>query len=71
MAINADEKGEGFYNVADVKGQYVKRKQASRKVYLVECYRYDLKRWQLASADDINDCIYVKAGTQVWAGFTY
>ena len=23
--INADEKGEGLYNVADCKGQYVKR----------------------------------------------
>lgn len=73
--INADQKGEGIYNVADVKGQYVKRinksGKAQKKVYFVEGYRGDLKRWQLVDCDDINRCVYIKPGTKVWAGFTY
>jgi len=69
--INADEKGEGLYNVADCKGQYVKRKQNAKRVYLVECYRHDLKRWQLVAFDDVNQCVYVKPGTQVWVGFDF
>lgn len=69
--INTDAKGEGFYNVADCKDQYVMRKQSAKKVYRVDCWRYDLKRWQLVDADDINRCLYLKAGTLVWAGFTY
>lgn len=73
--INADKKGEGIYDVSDVKGQYVKRLGKSgkiqNKVYLVECYRGDLKRWQLADFDDINRCVYIKPGTKVYAGFTF
>lgn len=65
------EPSEGMHDVASLRGQYVKRTATARKVYMVECYRGDLKRWQLADVDDTSRCIYVKPGTLLFAGFTY
>jgi hypothetical protein len=38
---------------------------------MVECYRADLKRWQLVDVEDTNRWLYVKPGTVLFAGFTY
>jgi hypothetical protein len=57
--------------VHELKGEYVKRKESAHKVYLVECYRSDMKRWQLVDAEDANRWLYVKPGTILFAGFTY
>ena len=57
--------------VHELKGEYVKRKETARKVYMVECYRSDMKRWQLVDAEDANRWLYVKPGTVLFAGFTY
>lgn len=41
------------------------------KVYRVECWRPDLRRWQLEDVEDFTRCIFLKSGTEVLAGFTY
>ena len=50
--------GKGYLNV-------------QAKVYIVECWRGDLKRWQLCDWTDTMRCVYVKPGTKLFAGFTY
>lgn len=58
-------------NVSDAKGMYVIRKPGAKKIYKVECWRGDLRRWQLADVDDISRAVYVKAGTRVYDCGTY
>ena len=41
------------------------------KIFRVECWRGDLRRWQLEDVENINRCVYLKPGTKVFAGFTY
>jgi hypothetical protein len=65
------DKTEGFHRVNDLKGHYVKRKAASRQVYLVIGYCRLNRAWQLDDANDISTSVYVKPGTLLYAGFTY
>jgi hypothetical protein len=57
--------------VQDLKGEYVKRKESARPVYMVGSYDRVAKRWELTDTEDANRCIYVKTGTILFAGFTY
>jgi hypothetical protein len=57
--------------VQDLKGEYVKRKESARTVYMVGSYDRVTKRWELTDTEDVNRCIYVKTGTILFAGFTY
>ncbi len=62
---------EGFYPVEQLKGQYVKRKADSNKVYRVSSYDREYRRWRLDDTTDISRDIMVKTGTKLFAGFTY
>ena len=53
------------------KGDFVKRKADSKKVYkLVGWCRFN-KKYELQDVEDISTCLYLKGMTQVFTGFTY
>ena len=53
------------------KGDFVKRKADSKKVYkLVGWCRFN-KKYELQDVEDISHCLYLKGMTQVFTGFTY
>jgi hypothetical protein len=53
------------------KGDFVKRKADSKKVYqLVGWCRFN-KKYQLQDVEDISHCLYLKGMTQVFIGFDY
>lgn len=54
-----------------LKGEFVKRKYDSQKVYRVAGYDREQRRWQLDDQDDASRAIYVKTGTPLFAGFSY
>jgi hypothetical protein len=53
------------------RGDFVKRKPDSKKVYQKGDYDRATKRYSLVDVEDMNREIFVKAGTQVYIGFTY
>ncbi|MEY2152346.1 hypothetical protein AB7849_15680 [Rhodanobacter sp. 115] len=69
--IATKEPTEGMHPVNTLRGHFVKRKPDASKVYKVEGYCADQKRWELTDVNDVSRCIYVKPGTLLFAGFTY
>jgi len=53
------------------KGEYIKRKADSVKVYRLGSFDRALKRWEVIDCDDISRCLYLKSSTIVFIGFTY
>lgn len=63
---------EAQYMVRDLpRGEYVKRKQGAKKVYIRGDYDSGSKRYSLLDVEDIGREIWVRGDTHVWAGFTY
>lgn len=63
---------ECIKSVQHLKGEYVKRKPDSEKVYLVEGYDPVYKRWQLTDCSNAGgNGLQVRSGTKLFAGFTY
>jgi hypothetical protein len=53
------------------KGDYVKRKESSKKTYKLNGWCRINKRYELQDVEDINHVFYVKSYTPVYVGFTY
>ena len=53
------------------KGDYVKRKEDSKKVYKFNGWCYTNKKFELQDVEDISRCLYLKGMTKVFTGFTY
>jgi quinolinate synthase len=53
------------------KGDYVKRKADSKKIYKFNGWCYFNKKFELQDVEDISRCIYLKGMTQVFIGFDY
>ena len=53
------------------KGDYVKRKEDSKKVYKFNGWCYANKKFELQDVEDISRCVYLKGMTKVFTGFTY
>lgn len=53
------------------KGDYVKRKADSKKVYKLVGWCYTNKKYELQDVEDISHCLYLKGMTKVFTGFTY
>lgn len=69
---NTDAQAAQYYPVHTLKrGEYVKRKADSRKIYQLAGYCRFNKAYQLDDCEDSSRAIYVKKGTAVFAGFTY
>lgn len=63
---------EGWYVLRELpKGEFVKRKQTSKKVYRKSTYDPITRCYELDDMDDISNYMLVKPGTLVWAGFIY
>lgn len=62
---------QGYTEVSKCKGQYVQRKAGAKKVYKVDEYRRDLRRWQLTDFDDTSRAIFVKPGTMLFTDFEF
>ena len=63
---------EQMMKVQDIKeGEFVKRKADATKVYRRGNYDRSSKRYSLIDCDDTNREVFVKAGTQLFVGFTY
>lgn len=70
--IDADEHGGGWYRIKDLpKDTYIQRKMFSKKVYRKGAYDRVMKAYEVHDTDDISRSMYVKANTEVWAGFLY
>ena len=52
-------------------GDYVKRKETAKTVYIRQDYDRSTKTYCLQDTEDMNRCIYLKAATVVFVGFTY
>jgi hypothetical protein len=53
------------------KGDFVKRKADSKKVYKLIGWCYTNKKYVLQDVEDISRCLYLKGMTQVFTGFAY
>lgn len=53
------------------KGEYLKRKPESNKVYIRGDYDRSTKTYSLIDTDDINREIFLKGSTKVFVGFNY
>jgi quinolinate synthase len=53
------------------KGDYVKRKEDSKKVYKLNGWCRFNKKYELQDVEDISRCLYLKGMTKVFTGFTY
>ena len=53
------------------KGDFVKRKTDSKKVYKLVGWCYTNKKYELQDVEDISRCLYLKGMTKVFTGFTY
>jgi len=59
-------------NVEKLKGEFVKRKADSKKVYQVGDYCRSEKKWHLIDCSDVwGNGLYVKSGTVLFIGFDY
>lgn len=62
----------GIVSLKNVKkGEFVKRKPDSKKVYIKGDYDHASKTFSLIDADDMNREIFLKGSTVVHIGFTY
>ncbi len=52
-------------------GEYVKRKVDAKTVYIRQDYDRTTKTYCLQDTEDMSRCIYLKAATVVFVGFTY
>lgn len=52
-------------------GEYIKRKQDSKKVYIRGEYCRELKKYSCIDFDDMNHEIFIKGDTKVFVGFTF
>lgn len=67
-----DDATERYTDIRTVPvGTYVKRKAEAKKVYIAAGYCRISRAYQIDDADDINRCLYIKGGKQVFVGFTY
>jgi hypothetical protein len=57
--------------VEQLKGEFVKRKADAKKVYRVDGYNREAKRYELTDTEDACRTILVKKGTLLFAGFDY
>lgn len=58
--------------IKDVKqGEFIRRKEDSKKTYTRGEYCRDLKRFECNDESDISRAIYLKGSTMVWVDFTY
>jgi hypothetical protein len=53
------------------KGDYVKRKEDSKKVYILKGWCRFNKKYELQDVEDISRCLYLQGLTKVFTGFTY
>jgi hypothetical protein len=53
------------------KGEYVKRKESAKTVYIRQDYDRSTKTFCLQDTNDMNRCIYLKPGAVVFTGFDY
>ena len=53
------------------KGEFIKRKADSKKVYIKGDYDRATKTYCCSAYDDINDYIFIKADKVVFYGFTF
>lgn len=53
------------------KGDYVKRKEDSKKVYKLNGWCRFNKKYELQDVEDISRCLYLQGLTKVFVGFTY
>ena len=53
------------------KGEYVKRTETAKTVYIKGEYCRSEKKYELKDAEDINRCVYVSGDKLVAHGFTY
>jgi hypothetical protein len=64
--------GAGFRKLSDLKkGEYIKRKADSRKVYRKGDYVRSEKKFSCMDTDDISREILLKGDTMVYVGFDY
>ena len=52
-------------------GEYIKRTETARAVYVRGAYDKKSKSFECMDADDMNRVIYIKSGKPVFVGFTY
>jgi quinolinate synthase len=53
------------------KGDYVKRKEDSKKVYKLNGWCHLNKKYELQDVEDINRYLYLQGYTKVFVNFTY
>jgi hypothetical protein len=53
------------------KGEFIKRKEDSKKVYIARGYCSLNKAYQFDDANDISSCIYLKGTKEVFTNFEY
>jgi hypothetical protein len=67
-----NELNEGWYRLGDLpKGEFIKRKETSHKVYIKGHYDRASKTYSVYDAEDVNNEMFVNRDTRVYAGFTY
>ena len=52
-------------------GDYIKRKEDAKTVYIKGAYDRATKSFECADTDDMNRVIYIKSDKLVFVGFTY
>lgn len=53
------------------RGEFVRRKEGAKKVYMRTGYDQATKRYALVDCDDLNKEIFIKKGAKLFVGFTY
>jgi hypothetical protein len=63
---------EGWYELRNIPpGSFIKRKPTSKKVYIRGEYDKGSKTYSVWEYEDMNNEIFLKGSTKVYAGFIY